>query len=149
MTSHSLLCEHCSANIRYTSAHMGKKARCPKCKQELVIPFPEVSAEEDDAPVAPAPEKASARCAGCGKPIKAGQTRCKRCKEQASAMLATRMQQETALETAYGKAAKFSSAKAGGGPFPHWAHIAALVITAGMWTPFYFRSYMIWKSNQD
>ncbi len=106
MSRSSFVCESCSAKFHYAAEQAGRKAKCPRCQQVLVIPVVETAAPEKEVTTV-AKQEPGHLCAGCGKKIKPGVSRCKRCREEAKAMLATRIGHETRLEVAYTKQARF------------------------------------------
>ncbi len=118
--------------------------KCPRCQHGLIIPVEETVAEKQVTTVAK--QEPENLCAGCGKKIKPGVSRCKRCREEAKAKLATRIGHETRLEDAYTKQARFLASDPREGSFPHVLHLIAIVITGGLWFPFYLRSYLRWKA---
>lgn len=72
-------CKNCGQKIKVPHQLAGKKGRCPKCKQVIVIPSAEVPAKE--------PSTIKFRCPSCGQKIGLGpeyagkRVRCAKCKK--------------------------------------------------------------------
>jgi DNA-directed RNA polymerase subunit RPC12/RpoP len=140
-------CSLCSATIRYPEQLAGKKAKCPHCKSEILIPRVGVDSdadqivlggEDDEAPPRLA-EKESNHCANCGKKIKPGIRRCKRCQAEAQSQLASRMKSEAAFDNAMATQSQLLATRRQRRR-PSLLHMVIIALTLGTWYWWWYRS---------
>jgi len=151
MGPHKTTCSLCSATIRYSDELSGKKAKCPHCKAEILIPRAGddtdadqivLGGEDDEAPPRLA-ERESNHCANCGKKIKPGMRRCQRCQAEAQALLASRMRSETAFDNAMAMESQLLATRRDRRR-PSMLHIVLIALTLGTWFPVYW-----WLRDDD
>ena len=130
--------------IRYGPQLAGRSVKCPKCQYALVVPKNQSDPSEDeivlggpeDEDLAPTLSNPNAAfCRNCGKKVKAGVTKCKRCRDEASAQLAARMKSESAFDRAMVSQAQFYAKRRDRNGLPTPLYVLLVVLTLGMWVP--------------
>jgi DNA-directed RNA polymerase subunit RPC12/RpoP len=150
MSTHSIACSQCSATLRYSASQAGRMIKCPRCKSELVLPANRSPEVEEEKPVGLHQNEAANVCVRCGKKVKPGVSKCKKCREVVNAQLEARMKQDSTFEGAQVSQAKYLAMRhSHNRPFPHALHILLAVVTCGVWTPFYLRTYRGWQTGDD
>ena len=86
------------------------------------------------------------RCIACGKRLKAGFRKCKACRAAVKEELATRLTQQAKYATTEERHIHYLT-MSNKRSFPHLFHILLLVVTLGLWTPVYIRSYYLWQQD--
>ena len=149
MSEFKTTCDNCSATIRYADRHASTLVKSPRCKTEIAIPADEdeiVLGGEEDQPVRLA-EAPSNFCVDCGKKVNEGVRRCKQCRQNANAQLASRMKAESSYDNAMAAQAQYAGKRHRVSPAWKALHVLLMILTFGVYAPVYY--FWIFQPDDD